>query len=228
MTDLKKPFAPEFELKPGQEEVQVTSMVLGTFVVKFDLPMQLIDDINKAYDENVNKLPEFNQMLAGKIAEEKLINDILTPEMKGTFLHCFKTYLEITKKSHWVGYLDQAWINEMKSGEYNPNHFHTSKLSDLGLSSVLMLKRPSTYGKEPSPSEHSATNGFLEFISGDQGALNISQIRMDAKVGEFYVFPFSLYHGVYPFNGTDEVRRTMSINCNLFKPSQVPESKESK
>ena len=36
----------------------------------------------------------------------------------------------------------------MRAGEYNPMHFHRSAKSDVGLSSVLVLKRPETYGKE--------------------------------------------------------------------------------
>ena len=49
----------------------------------------------------------------------------------------------------------------------------------------------------------------------------ISQLRVDAKVGDLYIFPYTLLHGVYPFNGTDEIRRTMSYNCNLYKPAVI-------
>tara|TARA_Y100001951_G_C11215677_1_gene225649 strand:- start:138 stop:800 length:663 start_codon:yes stop_codon:yes gene_type:complete len=218
VADLKKVFGP----KP--QDVKITPMALGTFVVRFDLPMSLVDDINKVYDESVKKLPDWNDELVGKIKEEKLINDILTNEMKSTFLNCFKTYLEITKKPFWTGYLHNAWINEMKAGEYNPMHYHSSDMTDLGLSSVLMLKRPSTYGKE-AVNPDNPSNGWLEFIGGDQSPLSIPQLRVDAQVGEFYVFPYNLVHGVYPFSGTDEVRRTMSYNCNLFKSSQIEQEK---
>ena len=47
--------------------------------------MELIDDINKAYDENSEDLKPHNDQLAGKIREEKLINKILTPDMQNTF-----------------------------------------------------------------------------------------------------------------------------------------------
>ena len=113
----------------------------------------------------------------------------------------------------------------MRSNEYNPFHYHTSKMTDLGLSSVLMLKRPNTYGKEYSR-EDTPSNGRLEFTGGQQDPLSISQNRVDAKVGELYVFPYTLLHGVYPFNGTDEVRRTMSYNCNLYKPAAVQQVRD--
>jgi len=189
---------------------------LGTRVVKFKLPTEFVDDINKAYDENLKDLKSYNDQLAGKIVEEKLINKILTDEMKNTFLWCFEQYLKMFKSQRWDFVLDNAWINEMKSGEYNPVHYHTSSDSEVGLSSVLMLKRPDWYGAEATR-EDAPANGWLEFTGGDQAPLSMSQIRVDAQVGEFYVFPYSLLHGVYPFNSTDEVRRTLSYNCNLFK-----------
>jgi hypothetical protein len=227
MADLKKTFAPK-----KQKKVEVSPLWLGTMVLKFNLPMKLVDDINKAYDDNREKLKPWNPQLAGKIAEEKKVNEILTDEIRNTFENCFKTYVNFytntigQERALWVCFPQIAWINEMKAnGEYNPMHFHQSPVTDIGLSSVLMLKRPSTYGKEVG-SDTIPTNGHLEFIGGGQTQLSIPQVKVDAKPGEFYVFPFSLMHGVYPFNGTDEVRRTLSCNCNLFKPTQLAKTEE--
>jgi hypothetical protein len=191
---------------------------LGTSIVKFNLPMEFVDDINKAYDENSEDLKSHNDQLAGKIQEEKKINKILTSDMQDTFLEYFKEYVKIklTQPLKWKCVLDQAWINEMKSGEYNPIHYHTSKNSEVGLSSVLMLKRPDWYGIEASKEEAPA-NGWLEFTGGDQSVFSTSQVRVDAQVGEFYIFPYTLLHGVYPFNSTDQVRRTLSFNCDIIK-----------
>jgi len=188
---------------------------LGTKVVKFNLPMNLIDDINKAYDVKSKELKPHNDELAGKIAEENAVDEILTDEMKKIFNFCFQQYLNILKYSDRKPVLSNAWINEMKSGEYNPIHYHTSK-NEVGLSSVLMLKRPDWYGVEASREERPA-NGWLEFTGGDQSILSLSQVRVDVQVGEFYVFPYTLLHGVYPFNSTDQVRRTLSYNCDLIK-----------
>ena len=199
-------------------KIDINVFHLGTAVVKFNLPMELIDDINKAYDENSENLKPHNDQLAGKIQEEKLINKILTPDMQNTFLEYFKQYVNIklTQPLKWNYVLAQAWVNEMKSGEYNPTHFHEGSNSEIGLSSVLMLKRPDWYGIEASKEEAPA-NGWLEFTGGDQSVFSTSQVRVDAQVGEFYVFPYTLLHEVYPFNSTDEARRTMSYNCDLIR-----------
>ena len=191
---------------------------LGTKVVRFKLPKDFVDSINQAYDDKSNELKPHNDQLAGKIADEKAIDEILTDEMKDSFQSLFQHYLTIVLNDEimWEPVLSQAWINEMKSGEYNPVHWHTSVKSEIGLSSVLMLKRPDWYGIEASREEAPA-NGWLEFTGGDQSLLSRSQVRVDAQVGEFYVFPYTLLHGVYPFNNTDQVRRTLSYNCYLIR-----------
>jgi len=212
MADLKKVFAP----KEKSMGVTMVPVMLGSMIIKFTLPLPVIDEINKAYDKAKNLQP-WNTELAGKIEDEKLVTDILSDEAKGLFVGCFQQYLKSIQKPWWGVSLSTAWINEMKANEYNPFHYHTSKKSDLGLSSVLMLKRPSTYGKEFSNPDD-PSNGFLELTGGNQDPLGISNYRVDAQVGDFYVFPYTMLHGVYPFNGTEEVRRTMSYNCDLIKP----------
>ena len=181
--------------------------------------MEIIDNINIAYDKAVDELPLHNKSLAGKIVEEKLVDSIMTDYMKGAFLSCFTQYTKQIQKPWWGVSLNSAWINEMKSNEYNPFHYHTSKIADLGLSSVLVLKRPSTYGKETTNPED-PSNGYLEFVGGNQDPLGIYQYRVDAQVGDFFVFPYTMLHGVYPFNGTEEARRTLSYNCDLLKLPQ--------
>ena len=197
-------------------DIKMSTFHLGTMIIKFELPMVFIDDINKAYDKHNEQMPAHNQELAGKIADEKKVNTIITEEMNKTFQTCFDKYMEMRSITKWDCALGPCWINEMKSGEYNPTHFHTSLHSDMGLSSVLMLKRPDWYGVEASREER-PSNGWLEFSGGDQSPLSMSQTRVDAQVGEFYVFPYTLLHSVYPFNSTDEVRRTLSYNCDLVR-----------
>ena len=215
MADLKKVFAP----KEKSMGVTMVPVMLGSMVLKFTLPMQIIDKINKSYDKRLSELPAHNTELAGKIAEEKLVDDLMTDDMKGLFVGCFQQYLKSIQKPWWGISLSTAWINEMRAGEYNPFHYHTSKITDLGLSSVLVLKTPDTYGEEFSNPDD-PSNGYLEFTGGNQDPLGVSQFRTNAQVGEFYVFPYTMLHGVYPFNGTEQTRRTLSYNCDLIKSTE--------
>ena len=205
-------------------DISMESFTLGTIICRFKVPLEVIDEINKDYD-NAKDLPAHNQNLAGKIADEFKVTSILSENTRSLFTTCFQQYLHTIKKPFWHVSLENAWINDMKANEYNPFHYHTSPMTDLGLSSVLVLKRPETYGKEYSR-EDTPSNGNLEFNGGQQDPLSISQLRVDAKVGQLYVFPYTLLHGVYPFNGTDEIRRTMSFNCNLYKPAVVQQVRD--
>ena len=205
-------------------DISMEPLTLGTIICRFTVPQTIIDEINTDYDK-AKDLPKHNANLAGKIADEFKVTSILSDNTKSLFTTCFQQYLQTIKKPLWHVSLENAWINDMKAGEYNPFHFHTSPMTDLGLSSVLVLKRPKTYGKEYSR-EDTPSNGNLEFSGGQQDPLSISQLRVDAKVGQLYVFPYTLLHGVYPFNGTDEIRRTMSFNCNLYKPAVVQQVRD--
>ena len=202
-------------IKQGTEIV-IDVFSLGTKVVKFSMPLDFVEEINQIYDKNLKSLKPHNDQLAGKIAEENALDEFLDDDIKKMFMWCFRQYLKISDSNDWDPFLKQVWVNEMRANEYNPIHFHTSADSGVGLSSVLMLKRPDSYGVEASRAEQPA-NGWLAFSGGDQSPLSLSQKRVDAQVGEFYVFPYTLLHGVYPFNTTDQVRRTLSYNCDLIE-----------
>ena len=208
-------------------DVKIQVLTLGEIIVKFEMPKQFIDDINNVFDEKVDTTVDWSTQLAGKIKKEKLVNHLLSDQMKGTFQMCFQEYMQrcgsVLSKTHQL-VLDNAWINDMYATEYNPCHFHARKNSLVGLSSVLFLKTPDSYGKEI-VNHDSPSNGHLEFIGGAQHSLSMSQIRLSPKVGDFFVFPYTLVHGVYPFYGTDQVRRTLSYNCDILPKVMVKEVK---
>jgi len=206
-------------------QIGITPLVLGTYVLKYNIPMKLVNEINEMYDNaKPIELTPWNDNLAGKIEEENNIDNLLTPQMNEIFMGCFSGYMKhcLPSRTQWITVLNTAWINEMKDNEYNPSHTHSSARSEIGLSSVLMLKRPTNYGKEYSNNKIN-TNGHLELNGGSQDVLSIAQIRVDAQVGDFYVFPYTVTHGVYPFNNTNQKRRTLSYNCDLLRPVKEAE-----
>jgi|TARA_R100001460_G_scaffold24521_1_gene49234 hypothetical protein len=187
---------------------------LGQKILKFNVPKDIIDTINNSYENNI--LPEHNQYLAGKIKNQHRITEYLPDTIKDYFTGCFQLYLlenSFVQLPFKVKLLD-AWINEMKEHEYNPMHTHRG-MSYIGLSSVLCLKIPNTYGKEYS-TEHSPCNGVLDIIGNNSGMFAYNQYRHKLVVGDLFVFPYDITHGVYPFHSTVETRRTMSYNCDLI------------
>ena len=206
------------------EDVKVQVHTLGEIILKLEMPKTFIDEINNVFDEKEKTTVDWTTQLAGKIKKEKLVNNLLSDSLKGTFQMCFQEYMKLSgqlvlQQTHQP-VLDNAWINDMFAGEYNPAHFHTSKNSLVGLSSVLFLKTPDTYGEEII-NPKTPSNGHLEFIGGQQHSLAISQLRLSPKVGDFFIFPYTLVHTVYPFSGTNQVRRTLSYNCDILPKVMV-------
>ena len=210
------------------EDVKVQVHTLGEIILKLEMPKTFIDEINNIFDEKEKTTVDWTTQLAGKIKKEKLVNNLLSDSLKGTFQMCFQEYMKLSgqlvlQQTHQP-VLDNAWINDMFAGEYNPAHFHSSKNSLVGLSSVLFLKTPDTYGEEII-NPKTPSNGHLEFIGGQQHSLAISQLRLSPKVGDLFIFPYTLVHTVYPFSGTDQVRRTLSYNCDILPKVMVKEAK---
>ena len=203
--------------EPKEHDVPVQIVTLGSMIIKMPMPMGMIVDINKIYDENILEMKPLNDGLAGKIKDEHKISDHLTDELKGIFKQAFEFYMtSIQKADQYEVEPDRAWVNEMKAHEYNPFHYHTGMKSEVGLSSVLVLKKPDTYGEEITRKD-SPHNGHLEFLGNDSSPIAVNQFRVDAKVGDFFIFPYTTLHGVYPFWGTDQARRTLSYNCDLIR-----------
>ena len=210
-------------MSEDDKQVKVQVHTLGEIIVKLEMPKTFIDEINNVFDEKEETTVDWTTQLAGKIKKEKLVNHLLDDSIKGTFQMCFKEYMKRSGLSLIQTHqpvLDNAWINDMFAGEYNPAHFHSSKSSLVGLSSVLFLKVPDTYGEEYT-NNHTPANGHLEFIGGSQHSLSISQMRVSPKVGDFFIFPYTLVHAVYPFRQTEQMRRTLSYNCDLFPKVMV-------
>ena len=209
------------------------TIILGQTVVKFDTPQFLIDEANGIYDRRKEKeLPPTNKFLAGKIKNEHTLyhNELNNADKNFNFMSTkaldwfqarFQEYLKMVEKKSVTIRLSSIWVNEMYANEYNPVHQHLSKYSSVGLSSVMMLKFPSTYGEEYSR-EDDPMNGQLQFISSGGGQFAHTDYRPPAKIGDFYVFPYDMRHCVYPFNTTDEHRRTLAANVDVFyQPTPV-------
>ena len=127
------------------KQVKTQVFTLGEIILKLEMPEHFIEAVNKAIDERGDSMPDWNPQLAGKIKKEKLLNPILNDDIKGTFMMCFQEYMKrsgsVLVNTHQLS-LDNVWVNDMYAGEYNPAHFHSSKNSLVGLSSVLFLKVP--------------------------------------------------------------------------------------
>ena len=202
---------------------------LGQSVLRYKTPVHIQQVINHVYETKLHQLPPANKQLVGKIQNEHSLyyggtdeskmknHSRLTQDVIKYFMDMFRHYLNWNKITADELNLNSVWVNEMKEHEYNPVHIHRGTLF-TGLSSVMILKLPSTYGKEYSNDEV-PQNGRLQILGSASGQFAKIDFQPKLKVRDFYIFPYDMRHCVYPFNSTKETRRTLAANCDvLFDP----------
>jgi len=202
---------------------------LGQSVLRYEVPLDIFNAINRIYENNFVNLPAANKQLVGKIMDEKSIFydgedeskmkrfSLLPANVHKWFLEMYDHYLKWNGIRNYKTHLNSIWINEMKANEYNPVHVHQGNLY-TGLSSVMILKTPSTYGQEYS-AEGQPQNGKLQILGSASGQFAKIDYQPPMQIRDFYIFPYDMRHCVYPFNGTQETRRTLAANCDvLYNP----------
>jgi len=211
------------------QEPKFDFIFLGQSILRYQVPLDVFQSINFLYEKNVNTLYPANKQLVGKIEKEhslfyggkdesKMKNHNRLPlVVKNYIMMIFNHYLKWNKIIDYTAYLNSVWINEMKADEYNPVHIHRGTLF-TGLSSVMILNLPSTYGREYSNDEV-PQNGKLQILGSASGQFAKIDYQPNLKIRDFYIFPYDIRHCVYPFNSTNETRRTLAANCDvLFDP----------
>jgi len=191
---------------------------LGQSILKYQVPLDIFNSINYIYESNFNNLAPANKQLVGKIEKEhslfyngadqtKIKNHNRLPrDVTNYFMEMFRHYLSFNKIRDYDLHLNSIWVNEMRGMLFT------------GLSSVMILKLPSTYGREYSNDEV-PQNGRLQILGAANGQFAKIDYQPPMDLRDFYVFPYDMRHCVYPFNGTDEVRRTLAANCDVqFDP----------
>jgi len=204
---------------------------LGQSILKYQVPLDLYHALNTIYESNINELLPANEQLAGKIEKEHSLfydgeneskvkkHNLLNFEILNWFNAVFNHYLIFNHVVEFKININSIWVNEMKANEYNPAHIHQGT-SSAGLSSVMILKLPDTFGEEYS-AKHNPTNGKLQMLGTAAGQFAKVDYEPKLEVRDFYVFPYDMRHVVYPFNGTTSTRRTLAANCDVWYPELI-------
>ena len=197
---------------------------LGQSVLRYRVPLDIFYTINQIYEEKINQLYPANKQLIGKIKKEHSLffdgppTDKMQPHRQLSdnvmkwFWETFNHYLDWNKIRDYKIHLNSCWVNEMKEHEYNPVHIHQGTLY-TGLSSVMILKLPKSYGEEYSAADK-PQNGRLQIMGNSSGQFCNTDYSPEVREGDFFVFPYDVRHAVYPFNGPG-TRRTLSFNCDV-------------
>jgi hypothetical protein len=202
---------------------------LGQSILRYEVPLDIFTAVNQTYEEKFNQLHPANRQLIGKIKDEHSLfydgddeskmkrHNLFPKNVLDWFRTAFHHYLDFNKIIDYKTHINSIWINEMKANEYNPVHIHQGNIF-TGLSSVMVLKLPNTYGVEYSASD-TPQNGRLQILGASSGQFAKVDYQPPMKLRDFYIFPYDMRHCVYPFNSTNETRRTLAANCDvLYNP----------
>ena len=191
----------------------------GPSIVKLSMPNDLIKKLNDYVDrivsdeEKLSELDHSNQ-LAGKVKQEFLLeNDFMQDIKWGEFLgSAIKIWLQ-NDSNKGLKSIDiiKCWIVRQFQNEYNPVHYHSGHVSGVGY-----LKVPKSFG-DVSDKKRINDKGRLTLIHGSVNLFSKATYVIKPEIGDFYLFPNYLLHTVYPFSDTDEERRSISFNANLYK-----------
>ena len=197
---------------------------LGQTIVKYQVPLDVFNTINTIYETKYPTLPPANKQLVGKIEKEHSLfyqgadtskmhhHNMLTDNVLQWVDKAMGHYLDFNKIKGYKKSLNSIWVNQMFQHEYNPVHVHQGSLY-TGLSSVMILKLPESFGVEYS-SENSPMNGKLQIMGSVSGQFATCDYSPNIKERDFYIFPYDVRHCVYPFNGPG-YRRTLSANIDV-------------
>ena len=201
---------------------------LGQSILKYQVPLDIYDIINHIYETKYPELKPANKQLAGKIEKEHSLffdgppndkmtkHNLLPQNVLRWFREKFDHYLQWNKVKQYEMHLNSIWVNTMFEHEYNPVHVHQGALH-TGLSSVMILKLPESFGVEYSAAD-TPQNGRLQILGSASGQFANIDFQPETKERDFYVFPYDMRHCVYPFNGPG-MRRTLAANMDvLYNP----------
>ena len=189
------------------------TIVDGTIIKKYEVPIDMIDELNQEYEKNKNSLHSNSEKLAGRLEIELSILSIIQKlkifKKINFFINDYMMTLNnfgLLAKPQIKTNITSCWINDMKEGEYNPVHTHNGPTND-GWSCVLFLKVPEFVNDVKH--KHKFHDGQLCFLGYDKRMYWITP-----EVGDFYLFQANQQHTVYPFKTKikGEVRRSMSFN----------------
>ena len=197
---------------------------LGQSVLKYQVPFDVYQIINRIYETKYLELKSANKQLIGKIEKEhslfydgkdseKMIKHSHLPqEILKWFNDMFQHYLEWNKVKQYKMHFNSVWVNQMFEHEYNPVHIHQGSLY-TGLSSVMILKLPKSFGVEYSATDM-PQNGRLQILGSSSGQFANIDYQPNIKERDFFIFPYDMRHCVYPFNGPG-MRRTLAANMDV-------------
>jgi|TARA_R100000426_G_C4793578_1_gene99635 uncharacterized protein (TIGR02466 family) len=179
----------------------------GPLLFKTKLSKEDLQKIKKLCKKNPKR--SHVERLAGHIDDEYTIDEKKVNKIIWHYTNAFRdAFFKWYNRPVNEIIADQAWVNYMKAGDFNPVHVHNG----CNFSSVLYLDIPKKLQKEIK--EYKGTSegpGSISFMFGEVGQFYNSWHSFKPEAGDMYIFPFSLRHYVNAFKSKCE-RVSIAIN----------------
>ena len=199
------------------DNVQVVKP-FGPLIMLAQLPEGVIKKLNEVVDVIKDK-KDMGARLAGVIETESEIPHSMLEEKKVmNIFHALsrsyieQAYLNAGLQDQWNAMdvktqMQSIWSVSQYENEYNPQHNH----SHCQISAVLYLKIPAMRPRNI-PNKPREKDGQIEFtFCTNESIFTTGSFVARPKPGMCLLFPNSLYHQVYPFQGSGE-RRSIAFN----------------
>ena len=199
------------------DNVQVVKP-FGPLIMLAQLPEGVIKKLNEVVDVIKDK-KDMGARLAGVIETESEIPHSMLEEKKVmNIFHALsrsyieQAYLNAGLQDQWNAMdvktqMQSIWSVSQYENEYNPQHNH----SHCQISAVLYLKIPAMRPRKI-PNKPKEKDGQIEFtFCTNESIFTTGSFVARPKPGMCLLFPNSLYHQVYPFQGSGE-RRSIAFN----------------
>ena len=215
----------------------------STFVMKTKLPPEILQKMLKITDEIITNTESIKIGESGggqQFEDEFHINpEILEREnILDFFMVITRQFViqqtmqmqqdEINRKKilndEWYTKMTGLWIVSMKDNEYQPIHDHV----ECSISAVMYLRIPEYLpSRNPNQNDDGAIC-FLNNVSRDRNWPQATFQKFNPAVGDFYIFPSSILHQVYPFRTPDGKGERRSVSFNAIHTSKSLQEAEKK
>ena len=204
----------------------------STFVMKTQLPQKILEKMIRITDkivDNAENERSHGEHLAGQIKDELWVDhEILErEEVMGFFLDVSRNFViqqmcqsqpmvrQEILNDEWYTQMLSMWVISQKDNEYNPCHIHT----ECSLSTVMYLKIPEYLSSRKS---HRNDDGAINFTGPGTKDPHWGNptMKLQPKVGDFFIFPASQQHFVYPFRTPDGKGERRSVSFNVIFSSK--------
>jgi hypothetical protein len=136
---------------------------------------------------------------------------------------------------NWLVDIHSMWSVHQKDNEYNPIHVH----SECDVSAVMYLKipeylpsiktlHPNKLGGESATIDYDGTINFTNSTGNVSYRWGQPTMTIHPQVGDFFIFPSTQQHLVYPFRTPDGKgeRRSVSFNARFISIEEFEKSQK--